>query len=119
VAAEASERAVNVVAEQVQAIAADEGAADAAVLLVLVVDDAGDPLDSVAITVLAEGKEIAAGESDSRGRALLRLAFTGRVVVRAMESGLAPSEARGVELRKAGLTAVALPLQEIGNKKAK
>jgi hypothetical protein len=109
---------VNVVAEQVRAIAADD-AKDTAVLLVFVVDDAGDPMDSVWITVLDGGKEIGAGESDARGRVLLRLAFSGQVVVRAVEPGLVSSEAHGVVLRKAGLTAVALPLQEMGDKKAK
>ena len=109
----ASERpvnVVNVVAEQVRAIAADD-AKDTAVLLVFVVDDAGDPMDAVSITVLDDGKEIAAGESDARGRVLLRLAFAGQVVVRAVEPGLVSSEARGVALRKAGLTAVVLPLE--------
>jgi hypothetical protein len=111
VAAEASESAPNVITEQVRAIKADDGAADTAVLLVIVVDDGGDPIDSVPISVLDGGKEIASGESDARGRALLRLAFAGQVVVRAVEPGLVPSEARGVVLRKAGLTAVVLPLE--------
>jgi hypothetical protein len=106
----ASEPPVNVVAEQVRAIAADD-AKDTAVLLVFVVDDAGDPMDAVSITVLDGGKEIGAGESDARGRVLLRLTFAGQVVVRAVEPGLVSSEARGVVLRKAGLTAVVLPLE--------
>jgi hypothetical protein len=119
VAAEASEPAPNVVAEQVHAIKADEGVKETAVLLVFVVDDAGDPMDSVPITVLDGGREIASGESDARGRALLRLAFAGQVVVRAVESGLVPSEARGVVLRKAGLTAVVLPLEASESKPEK
>ena len=106
--------AVNVVAQDVRAISADSDAADTARLLVLVVDDAGDPLDGVAISVLAGGKEIASGESDARGRVLLRVAFAGPVVVRGVEAGLVPSEAHGVVLRKAGLTAVALPLEDAG-----
>ncbi len=119
VAASAAEPPVNVVAEQVRAIAADSGAQDAAVLLVFVVDDAGDPLDAVPISVLQGGREVATAESDARGRALLRLAFAGPVVVRAVESGLVPSEARGIDLRKAGLAAVVLPLEEVPSKPAK
>lgn len=111
-AASAAEPPLNVVTEQVRAIAADSGAQDVAVLLVFVVDDAGDPLDAVPISVLQGGREVATAESDARGRALLRLAFAGPVVVRAVESGLVPSEARGVELRKAGLAAVVLPLED-------
>lgn len=114
-----AEPPMNVVAEQVRAIAADGGAQDAAVLLVFVVDDAGDPLDAVPISVLQDGREVATAESDARGRALLRLAFAGPVVVRAVESGLVPSEARGVELRKAGLAAVVLPLEDAASKTAK
>ncbi len=119
VAAGAAEPPVNVVAEQVRAIAADVDAKDTAALLVFVVDDAGDPLDSVPISVLEGGREIGRAESDARGRALLRLAFTGQVAVRATESGLVPGEARGVELRKAGLTAVVLPLEDVASKLAK
>jgi hypothetical protein len=118
-AAQASGPTPNVVAEHVRPIRADEGAADTAVLLVFVVDDAGDPMDAVAVTVLDAGKEIASGESDARGRALLRLTFAGPVVVRAVESGLVPSEARGVLLRKAGLTAVVLPLAASASRPAK
>jgi hypothetical protein len=115
----ATEPPVNVVTEQVRAIAADGDAKGAAVLLVLVVDDAGDPLDAVAVSVLDGGKTIASGESDARGRVLLRLAVAGQVVVRAVESGLVPSEASGVELRKAGLTAVVLPLEDAASRPAK
>ncbi len=112
-------RRVNVVAQTVSAVNADSDAKDTARLLVLVVDDAGDPLDAVAVVVLAAGKEIASGESDARGRVLLRLDAEGPVTVRAAESGLVPSEARGVVLRKAGLTAVALPLEDAGSRAAK
>jgi hypothetical protein len=111
--------AVNVVAMDVRAIAADGDAKDTARLLVLVVDDAGDPLDAVAVQVLAGGKEIASGESDARGRVLLRIEIAGAVTVRAVESGLVPSEARGVVLRKAGLTAVALPIADVASRPGK
>jgi hypothetical protein len=111
--------AVNVVATDVRAIDADGDAKDTARLLVLVVDDAGDPLDAVAVQVLAGGKEIASGESDARGRVLLRLELAGPVTVRAVESGLVPSEARGVVLRKAGLTAVALPIADVASRPAR
>ncbi len=114
--ARAAGPSVNVVAQEVRAIAADPDAKGTALLLVFVVDDAGDPLDSVAVSVLQAGKEIASGASDARGRTLLRLSAAGPVVVRAVESGLVPSEARGVELRQAGLSAVVLPLEDASSK---
>jgi hypothetical protein len=118
-AASGAEPPVNVVADEVRAIAAADDAKDSALLLVFVVDDAGDPMDAVTVKVLEGGREIESAESDTKGRALLRLAVAGPVVVRAAEPGLVPAEARGVELRKAGLTAVVLPLEDAESRPAK
>ncbi len=118
-AASRAQPPVNVVADEVRAIAAADDAKDSALLLVFVVDDAGDPMDAVTVKVLEGGREIASAESDTKGRALLRLAAAGPVVVRASEPGLVPGEARGVELRKAGLTAVVLPLEDAETRPAK
>ncbi len=118
-AAPAIEPPTNVVAEQVRGIRMAEAEPDAAVLLAYVIDDAGDPLDGVAVAVLQGGREVAAGTSDPRGRVLLRLRLAGRVVVRAAESGLVPTEARRVVLRKGGLTAVVLPLEAEETKREK
>jgi hypothetical protein len=108
----ASEPKLNVVAEQVRPIEADQELSGMALLVVLVVDDLGDPIDTVPVTVLRDGKPIASQESDPRGRALFRLALTGTVVVHAEDTGLVPSEARSVQLRQGGLTAVVLPLAD-------
>lgn len=104
--------APNVVSENVRGIRVAEAPRDTAVLVVLVVDDAGDPLDEIAVTVLARGKEIATERSDSRGRALFRLPRAGVVGVRAAGEGFVTSAARAVTLRKGELTAVALPLEQ-------
>jgi hypothetical protein len=102
----------NVVADAVHGIRVAEAPRDAAVLVVLVVDDAGDPLDEVAVSVLGRGKEVATAKSDSRGRAVFHLALAGAVSVRASAEGFVPAIARTVALRKGGLTAVALPLEQ-------
>ena len=108
---EPAERRVNVIADAVRAIAA-EGEEDTALLLVFVVDDAGDPIDEVPVSVSDHGKPIGSGKTDSRGRVLLRLAVAGPVSVRAADTGFVPAVARGVVLRRAGLTSLALPLEQ-------
>jgi hypothetical protein len=103
----------NVVSDATRGIRVAEAPRDAAVLVVVVLDDAGDPLDEIAVPVLARGgRELGAARSDSRGRAVFRLAIAGPVSVRASEEGFVPATARGVALRKGGLTAVALPLEQ-------
>jgi len=111
-AAAAAGPPVNVVAEAVHGIRVTEAPAEAAVLVVFVVDDAGDPVDEVAVSVLERGREVAAAKSDSRGRALFRLPLAGAVSVRASEEGFVAAAARGVVLRRGGLTCVALPLEQ-------
>lgn len=103
---------VNVVAEQVRGVPTVDAPADTASLLVYVVDDAGDPVDEVQVIVLVAGKQVGAGRSDGRGRALLVLPIAGPVQVRASETGFVTASARSVVLRHGGLTAVALPLEE-------
>lgn len=103
---------VNVVAEQVRGVPTVDAPADTASLLVYVVDDAGDPVDEVQVIVLVAGKQVGAGRSDGRGRALLVLPIAGPVQVRASEAGFVTTSARTVVLRHGGLTAVALPLEE-------
>lgn len=102
----------NVVSDGVRGIRVAEAPRDTAVLVVLVVDDVGDPLDEIAVTVLSRSKEIATEKSDSRGRALFRLSTAGVVSVRAAADGFVPSAARAVTVRKGGLTALALPLEQ-------
>ena len=102
----------NVVADAVRGIRVAEAPRDTAVLVVLVVDDAGDPLDEVVVSVLGRGKELASAKSDSRGRAVFHLALAGAVSVRASAEGFVSASARTVALRKGGLTAVALPLEQ-------
>jgi hypothetical protein len=102
----------NVVADGVRGIRVAEAPRNTAVLVVLVVDDAGDPLDEVAVSVLARGKQLETARSDSRGRAVFRLALAGVVSVRASAEGFVPATARTVALHKGGLTAVALPLEQ-------
>ncbi len=104
--------APNVVAEGVRGIRAVGGRADTSVLLVFVVDDSGDPLDEVQVTVLDGAKELAAVRSDGRGRAVFSLSVAGPVTVRVEERGCVPAVAPGVVLRKAGFTALVLPLEE-------
>jgi hypothetical protein len=111
-AASAAAPAANVVADAVRGIRVAEAPRDAAVLVVLVVDDAGDSLDEVTVSVLARGKELAAAKSDSRGRAVFHLALAGPVSVHASAEGFVSAIARAVALRKGGLTAVALPLEQ-------
>jgi hypothetical protein len=110
--ASAAAPAGNVVADGVRGIRVVEAPRDTAVLVVLAVDDAGDPLDEVAVAVLARGKEVASAKSDSRGRAVFHLALAGAVSVRASAEGFVSATARAVALRKGGLTAVALPLEQ-------
>jgi hypothetical protein len=105
-------RPPNAIADAVRGIRAADTPRDTSVLVVLVVDDAGDPLDEVAVTVLDRGKEVAAAKSDGRGRAVFRLQLAGPVAVRAVDDGFVPSLARGVVLRRGGLTALALPLEQ-------
>jgi len=109
---EPAERRVNVIADAVRAIAAADGEEDTALLVVFVVDDAGDPIDEVPVSVSDHGKPIGSGKTDSRGRVVLRLAFAGPVSVRAADQGFVPAIARGVVLRRAGLTSLALPLEQ-------
>jgi hypothetical protein len=119
--AEGTAPVANVIARGVRAISADVDVdtKDGAALLVLVVDDAGDPLDAVPIVVLDDAKEIGRAQSDSRGRALLRLPAAEQAIVRVAESGLVPSEAHDVELRKGGLTAVVLSLEDVAAEPAR
>lgn len=111
IAASAEPRAI-VVSERTRGIRVADGAGDAATLVVLVVDDAGDPVDEVPIRVLAGARELAAGVSDGRGRAIFRVARSGPVTVTAAEEGFVPVSAQGVLLRRGGLTCVALPLEQ-------
>ncbi len=108
----ASPPAANVVTDGVRGIHAVGGRPAAAVLLVFVVDDSGDPLDEVQVTVRDGEKELASLRTDGRGRALFSFALDGPVTVRAEEHGCVPAVAHGVVLRKAGLTSLALPLEE-------
>jgi hypothetical protein len=101
---------VNLVADAIRGIHSADSSA--ALLLVLVVDDQGDPLDEVAVTVSSQIKTLEAAKTDARGRALFTRAEGGVVSVRAEDAGLVPSEAHGVVLRRGGLTAVVLPLEE-------
>lgn len=109
---EPAERRVNVVADAIRAIAAADGEEDTALLVVFVVDDAGDPIDEVPVSVSDHGQPIGSGKTDGRGRVVFRLAFAGPVSVRAADAGFVPAVARGVVLRRAGLTALALPLEQ-------
>ena len=106
------EQRFNVVAEQVRGVPTVDASADTALLLVYVVDDAGDPIDEVEVAVHSAGKPVGAGRTDSRGRLLLSLSVAGPVRVRASEAGFVSSLARSVVLRHGGLTAVVLPLEE-------
>lgn len=108
------DKAVNVVTDAVRGVAVADGERDNALLVVFVVDDAGDPLDEVTVEVLERGRAVASGRTDNRGRAVLRLASVGALSVRASEKGFVTAVARGVVLRKAALTVVALPLQQKG-----
>ena len=70
------------------------------------------PPNVVAVGVLERGREVAVAKSDGRGRAVFRLSLAGPVSVRAAEDGFVPAAARGVVLRRGGLTCVALPLEQ-------
>ncbi len=108
----AAEPRVNVVTEAVRGIKAADVPPDACLLVVFVVDDAGDPVDEVPIRVTDRGREIAQARSDSRGRAILRLPGPGRVSVSAADTGFVRTVAHGVSLRRSGLTSVVLPLEQ-------
>jgi len=110
--APAAELRVNVVTEGVRGIRVAEGPADACLLVVFVVDDAGDPLDEVPIRVTDRGREVASARSDNRGRAILRLPRAGRMSVSAVDEGFVRAVAHGVAVRKGGLTSVVLPLEQ-------
>jgi hypothetical protein len=111
-ASPAAEPPVNVVAEGIRGIKVAEGPADACLLVVFVVDDAGDPVDEVPVRVTDRGREVASARSDSRGRAILRLTRAGRVSVSAVDAGFVRAVAHGVAVRRGGLTSVALPLEQ-------
>ncbi len=108
----AAEPRVNVVTEALRGINAVDSPADTCLLVVFVVDDAGDPVDEVPIQVTERGREVAQARSDSRGRAILRLPGPGRVSVSAADTGFVRAVAHGVSVRKGGLTAVVLPLEQ-------
>lgn len=110
-ATSASER-TNVVAELVRGVETVDAPTDTATLIVYVLDDAGEPIDEVEVLVSAAGKPIARGRSDGRGRATLSLSRAGTVRVSASEAGFLTSVARAVTLRRGGLTALVLPLEE-------
>ena len=110
--AAAAEPPPNVVAQAIRGIRVAEAPKGTSVLVVFVVDDAGDPVDEVAVGVLERGREVAVAKSDGRGRAVFRLSLAGPVSVRAAEDGFVPAAARGVVLRRGGLTCVALPLEQ-------
>jgi hypothetical protein len=111
-AGNAGQPRVNVVVDAVRAVSAGEGSEDEALLVVFVVDDAGDPIDEVAVVVSARGQVAGSVKTDSRGRAMFHFDFSGPVTVRAADAGLVPAVARGVMLRKGGVTALALPLEQ-------
>ena len=106
----AAEPRVNVVAEGIQGISIGEPGA--AVLVVFVVDDAGDPLDEVVVAVTDQGKPVDSAKTDARGRVLFQIPAERVVSVRAEDAGLVPSVANGVVLRQGHLTALVLPLEE-------
>ena len=108
----AAEPRTNVVTEGVRGIKVVEGPADACLLVVFVVDDAGDPVDEVPIRVTEEDREVASARSDNRGRAILRLTRAGRVSVSAVDAGFVRAVAHGVALQRGGLTSVVLPLEQ-------
>jgi hypothetical protein len=112
VVAVAAEPPANVVAQAIRGIRVAEAPKGTSVLVVFVVDDAGDPVDEVAVGVRERGREVAIAKSDSRGRAVFRLSLAGPVSVRAAEEGFVPATASGVVLRRGGLTCVALPLEQ-------
>jgi hypothetical protein len=107
---QATEPRVNVVTDAIRGISSGDAAG--AVLVVFVVDDAGDPIDEVTVLVTDHGKAIDSGKTDARGRVLFQVPGERVVSVRAEDAGLVPSVANGVVLRKAGLTALVLPLEE-------
>ncbi|MGE5124728.1 MAG: carboxypeptidase-like regulatory domain-containing protein [Betaproteobacteria bacterium] len=110
-ASPAAEPRVNVVTEGIRGIKVAEPA-DACLLVVFVVDDAGDPVDEVPVRVTDRGREVASARSDNRGRAILRLPRAGRVSVSAVDAGFVRAVAHGVAVRRGGLTSVALPLEQ-------
>jgi hypothetical protein len=107
-----AERRVNVVASAIHGISSGE--AGDAVLVVFVVDDAGDPMDEVGVVVTDYGKAIDAGTTDAHGKVVFRVPTARVVSVRAADTGFVPGVAHGVELRSGFLTALALPLEEAG-----
>lgn len=108
----AAEPRVNVVTEGVRGIRVADGPSDACLLVVFVVDDAGDPVDEVPIRVSERGRELASARSDNRGRAILRLPRAARVSVSAADAGFVRAVAHGVALRPGGLTSLVLPLEQ-------
>ena len=106
---------VNVVADAIRGIRSDNGAD--AILVVFVVDDTGDPLDQVTVTVSEQGRALDSSKTDARGRVLFRRPSAGVVSVRAEDAGLVACVAHGVVLRGGGLTGVVLPLEQAAQTK--
>jgi hypothetical protein len=101
----------NVVAGQVNSIRTFGERTDPALLLVYVTDHHGNPLEGIEVT-LAEGRQSRGrGTTGRDGTALMRLAMTGRLTVRAAHVGFVTAEARLVSVKKGGFTAIALPLE--------
>ena len=107
---QAAQPRANVVADTIRGIRSGDSAG--AVLVVFVVDDAGDPIDEVTVLVTDHGKAIDSAKTDARGRVLFPVPTERVVSVRAEQAGLVPSVANRVVLRRADLTALVLPLEE-------
>ena len=82
---------MNVVADAVHGIRVVEAPRDTAVLVVLVVDDAGDPSTRSSCPSWRVAGRSGTAKSDSRGRAVFHLATAGAVSVRASADGFVPA----------------------------
>lgn len=88
---------------------------DPALVLVYVVDQDGIPLEGIEVSVRGTRTPMGTVKTVKDGTALLRIADAGRVTVRASGESLVAAEARGVQVKRGGLTAVALPLATVAD----
>lgn len=105
---------VNVVARGVVPVTRTGEAFAAGLLLVYVVDQDGEPLGGVDVTLAFADGTKGAARTVKDGTALMKLTHFGTLTLRAAGSGYTTAEAREVSVKANGLTSVALPLASLG-----